>query len=139
MGALAELKHEWHHFRVDSPGTRFENHRARMKKKSRSHHFIFLGLGIVLLIVGIVLLFMPGPGLPLIVFGLALVASHSHRLTKLLDRAEPPLRKAGHRTIRTWQALPGRAKLGVVIGLAAFARAGMLFMWRFVVSAYLLG
>ena len=92
MGAFAEVKREWRHFRDDEPGERFCNHRERMKHKPRSHSLIALVVGIVLLAAGVVLLFIPGPGSLFIVFGLAMVASHSERLASRLDRAEPRVR-----------------------------------------------
>jgi hypothetical protein len=139
MGALAEVKREWEHFRDDRPGERFGNHRARMQKKPRSHNAAAIGLGVLLLAGGVVLLFMPGPGSPLIVFGLALVGSHSKRFSALLDRAEPQVRRVGRRIERTWNGLSRRGKAGVVVGLTTVAAGGLMFMWKFVVAAYLLG
>src|SRR5262245_53526438 len=110
-----------------------------MKHRPRSHSLLAAIVGVLLRAAGGVLLFIPGPGRLLVVFGLALIASHSRRLSRLLDRAEPWLRSLARRVKRRWGAMPGRAKLGVVIGMAAFASAGLLCMWRFVVAAYLLG
>jgi hypothetical protein len=139
MGALREVRQEWQHFKHDEPGVRFKNHRERMREKSRTHSVVAVGFGVLLLAGGVVLLFMPGPGLLLIVFGLALVASHSRKLSQVLDRTEPKLRRAGRRTKRRWTAMSGSAKVTVIAALAALAVAGMLAMWKFVVSAYLLG
>lgn len=139
MRALADVRQEWKHFRHDEPGERFKNHRERMKEKSRTHSVVALGFGLLLLVAGVVLLFMPGPGLPLIVFGLALVASHSRRLSHLLDRAEPKLRRAGRRSKHRWTAMSGSAKFTIIVALAALTVAALLAMWKFVVSAYLLG
>ncbi len=139
MGVFAEAKQEWRHFRGDPPGRRFEKHRERMQHRPRSHGALALGVGVVLLVGGVVLLFMPGPGLLLIVFGLALVASHSERLSRLLDRAEPALRRFGRHAKLRWQAAPGRAKVGLLLGLASAAGAFLVLAWRFVVAAYLLG
>ena len=139
MGHLADVKVEWQHFRHDPPGERFRNHRDRMKRRSKKHAAAAVCVGVLLLAGGVVLLFMPGPGLLLIVFGLALIASHSRRLADVLDRVEPKLHRAAHRTKDHWQALPGRAKLGVILALAMLAAAACLSMWEFVVSAYVLG
>jgi hypothetical protein len=138
MGALADAKHEWRHFSTDAPGTRFVNHRERMRGRSRWHSVLASGLGLVLLATGFVLLFMPGPGLVLIGFGVALFASHSHRLAMQLDRAEPWIRHLAHRMKGRWRGLPGHAKLGVLLGMAAFTAAGTLAMWMFV-SPFVLG
>lgn len=138
MGALADAKHEWRHFSSDAPGTRFVNHRERMRGRSRWHSVLASGLGLVLLATGFVLLFMPGPGLVLIGFGIALFASHSHHLATQLDRAEPRLRHLVHHMKGRWHGLPGHAKLGVLLGMAAFTAAGTLAMWVFV-SPFVLG
>src|SRR5262245_13074391 len=85
-GLLAEVKQEWKRFRDDRPGERFANHRERMKDKPRGHSLLALLFGVALVGGGVVLLFVPGPGSLLIVFGVALIASHSRRLSHLLDR-----------------------------------------------------
>jgi hypothetical protein len=139
MGALAEVKTEWKHFKADEPGQRFRNHRERMKEKPRGHSVVALIIGVLLVAGGVVLLFIPGPGSLLIAFGLALIASHSRKLSGLMDRAEPKLRRLGRRGKHEWEAMPGRAKLGIILALGSLALAGGLGMWKFVVAAYLLG
>ena len=136
--ALANMRNEWHQFRSDPPGERFRNHRERMKQRSRKHSLVAVLIGVVLLVAGFAFLFIPGPGLPLIVFGLGLIASHWKRLADLLDRTEPRLRRAGHGVRHQWKAMPGHAKLSVMLGLAALAGALALAIWRFVVAARLL-
>jgi uncharacterized membrane protein HdeD (DUF308 family) len=138
MSPLAEVKQEWRLFRDDTPGERFSNHRKRMERKPRGHSLIAVGLGVVLIIAGVVMLFTPGPGSVAILFGFALIASHSKKLSGVMDRAEPKLRELAHQLERKWKALPRPRKLGLLLGVAALAAAGLLFMWRFVVSAYLL-
>lgn len=44
-------------------------------------------LGVILIVVGIAFLVLPGPGILLILLGLALLASYSHRARQLLHRA----------------------------------------------------
>ncbi len=139
MGVFAEAKQEWRRFRSDPPGRRFEQHRERMTHRSRSHSVLAVGAGFVLLAGGVVLLFIPGPGLLAIVFGLALVASHSQRLSSLLDRTEPALRRFGRKSQRRWHAMPARAKLGILFGVGALAGACTLAMWKVAVAAHLVG
>jgi hypothetical protein len=139
MGALAEVKQEWKSFKDDEPGERFRNHRERMKEKPRGHSVVALAIGVLLVAGGVVLLFIPGPGSLLIVFGVALIASHSKTLSAKMDRAEPKLRELGRRGKRRWQAMPGRAKLGMILALGLLAVAAGLGMWKYVVAAYLLG
>jgi len=93
MGTLAEVKQEWRYFRADAPGTRFGNHRLRMSLRPRWHTWLAGGLGLLAVGVGIILLFIPGPGTLFIGLGLALVSNHSTRLSALLDRSEPRVRR----------------------------------------------
>ncbi len=135
---LVDLREEWHRFRHDKPGERFRNHNLRAHKKSRMHACVTVALGVLLLAGGVVLLFMPGPGIPLIIFGVALVAAHSKKMSRALDRAEPKLRKRGHKIELHWKALPRLQKAAVITGGILLASAGLLAMWDWVVSAYLL-
>lgn len=135
---LAEVKEEWRHFRDDSPGERFRNHRERMQKKSRKHAAVALALGVLLLVGGIVLLFFPGPGTPLIIFGLALIASHSEKLSNVLDRTEPRVRERGHELERWWEALSRMQRASIIVIAVAIATAGLMAIWKWVVAAYVL-
>ena len=107
-----------------------------MKRHSRWHSAIAIAIGILLLIAGIVLLFLPGPGIPLIAFGIGLVGSHSKRLSNLLDRAEPRVHAGMRRVLRHWKRLPKPAKTSVVLGCMAFLAAAGLGLWRFVWSHF---
>lgn len=130
MGAVADAKHEWRHFCSDAPGERFQNHRDRMRCRPRWHTFLASGVGTFFIATGFVLLFMPGPGLLSIGFGVALFASHSVRLASLLDRGEVRLRRLSRRTKRRWRHLSGHAKVGLLLGVAATATVAMVAMWR---------
>jgi hypothetical protein len=138
MAAVADLKQEWHQFRHDRPGERFYKHRERMRKKSRKHTAAAFALGVLLCAAGFMFLFIPGPGLPLIVFGLALVATHWKRLADGMDRAELRLRRATRRVGNWWRHSSRVAKAAVVTGGLVVASGFLLAMWRWVVSAYLL-
>ena len=91
--ALAQLKHEWQAFKHDDPGERFQHHRKRMQQRSRAMRITSYVLAVILLVGGIVFGLMPViPGVPFIVFGLALLGARWHWLARLLDRAETWLR-----------------------------------------------
>lgn len=138
MGAsLAQVKEEWHHFRDDKPGERFRNHRERMKHRSKSHAAVAIGLGVLLLAGGVVLLFIPGPGIPLIIFGVALIGAHSAKLSSALDRAEPALRDKAHDAKRWWKSLP-RPRKGLLIAAASAAVTLALVATGAVVTTYVL-
>ncbi|MBA3463832.1 MAG: hypothetical protein H0T46_28000 [Deltaproteobacteria bacterium] len=125
MSPIAEAKREWRAFKNDRPGHRFQHEHDRLQQKGRG---VRLGLGIggvLLLAAGVALLVLPGPGIPLLVFGLALLAGLSGALARKLDRAEPVLRHEAKKVRRGWDHLSGGAKAAVcavaVVGLAAVA------------------
>jgi hypothetical protein len=89
---LAELKEEWRAFKRDEPGDRFANHHDRMKRGSMAFRIVTTLAGIFLLLAGIVLLFIPGPGTPLLVFGVGALSAHWRWFAEKLDKAEPRLR-----------------------------------------------
>ena len=138
MGAaFAEVKEEWHHFRDDKPGERFRNHRERMKHKSKKHAAVAIGLGVLLLAGGVVFLFIPGPGIPLIIFGVALLGAHSEKLSCAMDRAEPRCREKGHEAKDWWKHLP-RPRKGVLIAAAAALVTLALVITGAIVTTYVL-
>lgn len=53
----------------------------------------FVAGGIALTLVGLIFMAVPGPGIPVLAIGLALVAQESAALARLLDRAELRLRR----------------------------------------------
>jgi UPF0716 family protein affecting phage T7 exclusion len=87
------LRAEWDRFRADPPGERFCNHYDRARSTPTSVRVIQLVVGLVLVAAGIVLCFIPGPGLLVMVFGLALLAGQSRTTARTLDRIEPSVRR----------------------------------------------
>jgi uncharacterized membrane protein HdeD (DUF308 family) len=135
---LAELRAEWHRFKDDKPGERFRNHNVRAQERSKQHAAVTIALGVLLLTAGVILLFMPGPGTPLIIFGVALVAAHSKKMSGALDRTEPKLRERGRRVEQRWKVLPRPHKIAVITGGILLVTAALLVMWDGVVAAYVL-
>ncbi|NVB79560.1 MAG: hypothetical protein HOV81_14280 [Kofleriaceae bacterium] len=135
-GALASVKKEWELFKHDPPGVRFCRHRARMQNRSRTHTAIALSVGILLVTGGIVLLFMPGPGVLAIFFGLGLIAAQWERLASFLDRVEVRARRLGRHAKARWLAMSGASKIGLLLGTGAVIGAVMMVMWKFVVATY---
>jgi hypothetical protein len=121
MASISDVKREWRAFKHDEPGVRFQHQHERLQKRSRALRVGLAAAGVVLTVGGIVLLFIPGPGLLVAVFGLALLAGLSNALAKLLDRAEPPLRHEAKLLRRGWHRLAGPAK----VGLAGVALVGL--------------
>ena len=128
---LEELRKEWHRFRDDAPGERFRNHERRSEQRSRVQRIVYLALGTLLLAGGVVLLFIPGPGLLLILFGAALFAGESRWLAAQLDRAEPVVRRHAHRALERWRAasLPARAALIALVAALGATAAAVAWLW----------
>jgi putative transmembrane protein PGPGW len=127
---LRELEEEWHRFVEDPPGQRFQHHLERAKRSGRAARGAQLALGVALLAGGVVLLFIPGPGLLVMLFGAALLAGFSRRLAALLDRAEPRLRARVARGRDWWRAASLAARIAIValgFAIAGGAAALMLF------------
>lgn len=130
MAAIAGMKQEWQHFKDDEPGHRFENYRRRMKTKSKWVIAAHAMVGVALIGAGIVFLFLPGPGLLGVVFGLALFAGMSRKLAGLMDRAEPRIRVGVHRAQNWWHHL-SRPRQAVLIAMAAVVVAvGSYVVWK---------
>ena len=131
---LADLKESWKTFRKGRPGDRFESFfRARRKKRDGSRIALLI-VGILLIAGGVILLFIPGPGLLLIAFGGALVAQQSLWMAKLLDEIELVARRMARLAARFWKAssIPVRALvvLAAAAGSAAAAYAAFVLLIR---------
>lgn len=122
---LEGARHEWHCFRDDCPGKRFLNHHQRAHKSpSKAKAALRAGLGALLVAAGIVMLFIPGPGLLAMLFGVALIAGESKRLASLLDRGEM-------RAHRWWKRTSPVTKIVLLASGGVVATAVTLFMaWR---------
>jgi hypothetical protein len=125
-------RYEWRLFKHDRPGQRFTNHYLRTKQRASQAAIVGRAvIGAVLLLAGIAMLFAPGPGLIVSVFGLGLFASISQRLSSLLDRAEPPVRRGARRVLRLWQRLPVLGKIGggLIAGAAVVVTGIATWRW----------
>ncbi len=113
MSVIDRVKKEWRAFEHDEPGERFQHQHDRMQECSRALRVAQGIAGVLLVLAGIVMLFVPGPGLLVMLFGFALLAGLSRTLAKLLDRAEPALRRQGALMRRGWGHLTRAAKAGI--------------------------
>jgi hypothetical protein len=86
------LSHAWHQFKDGAPGRRFVDEHDRVVDRSRVARVGVIFLGSVLFGAGVVMLFIPGPGLLAILFGLALIATGWRRLAAWLDLGEVRMR-----------------------------------------------
>src|SRR3954469_17979625 len=104
---FATLKAHWHDLRRGRPGHRFQDRQARNRRERRSktwpQRLLQPAAAVLLLIAGIVLCFIPGPGLPLVAIGAALLADHSHTMARMMDWLEWRIRKVIR---RIWSSQP---------------------------------
>jgi hypothetical protein len=128
---LSGWKKQWKAFREARPGQRFEDRfeRSREMRPSQSWFVRFLkpAAALVLLAGGIVLCFIPGPGLPLIVIGAGLLADESRIIARGMDWIEVRLRKLIKMAFRWWHGaslLAKEAAIGVAMLLASAAAYG---------------
>ena len=92
---LTALKRNWQQFKRSRPGRRFQDHYQRKNGERVSALWrcaLLLG-GAVLCLVGLFFMAVPGPGIPILVLGAALIAQQSAGTARLLDRAEVSLRR----------------------------------------------
>ena len=113
-GLFRTFVSEWHAFRADAVGHRFRNHERRLQDGPMIVRVTSFVLGVLLVVVGIIFCFIPGPGVPVIVFGLALLAGESKVLAGWLDRAEPPIRRRARGVGRWWKHLRPIARVALV-------------------------
>ena len=93
-----------HQFMSARSGTRFRAHHRRQQARPRVlHTAVVIGIGLVLVAVGIVLLFLPGPGLLVAAIGLGFIAEESLLVARWLDRVDLCLTRAYARWKR-WRA-----------------------------------
>ena len=127
---LDDLKKHWRIFRDARPGKRFE--KLHDVRSDSPPPIVFYAAGAVLLAGGVVLLFIPGPGLLLIAFGAALIARQSLWLAKRLDRLELLLRRLARKARTGWRrssiAVRGAVVTAAAIGAAGAGYAGYLLL-----------
>jgi hypothetical protein len=129
-GHIQRMKEEWRRVRGDAPGRRFLNHHDRAKShrtlwKVAARSFF----GGLLIVVGVILWFIPGPGWPLVIIGLALWAGVSARASRLLDSSEVQARRAWQKVKNAWKRSPTWAKAAVIIAAGGALAAIAYVVW----------
>ena len=129
---LARLQTKWRLFERAEPGTRFEKLREA-RSDSKAARAVATVLGILLLAGGVVLLFVPGPGILLIAFGGGLLAQQSRWLAKRLDELELLLRRIARRGRSLWKRARTPIRVAVASGgvLAVGLAAWAAYLWFF--------
>lgn len=95
------LKRNARDFAQTRSGTRFQTRfRNRSPKRNRWHVMFTVAVAIVLIPIGILLLFLPGPGMVFLLFAALLIAGESLLAARALDRADLALTRLWSRLRR---------------------------------------
>jgi hypothetical protein len=126
---FGNLKRQWCQLKNGRPGRRFQDRCERSRKaragKSSAWQWLTPLAGLILVAAGIVFCLIPGPGLPLIVIGAALLAERSRTLSRLLDWLEIKLRNLMAWWRSWWRRASPLAKNAVVFfGVGGILAAG---------------
>lgn len=135
-GRWTRFKEMWHTLKEDEPGKRFV-HLYKKRREDRQGGFdwgrlAITTLGAVVSIAGVVFLAMPGPGLLVLALGLALMASESLALAKVLDWAESRIRPVALAALNRWQQIPPlrRKILTAITAVLGVASLSLFLLWR---------
>ena len=135
---LEELKQQWREFKRARPGHRFQERfeRNREARSGRSWFTRFLKpvAAIVLVAAGVVFCLIPGPGLPLILFGAALLADISRVVARALDWLEVRIRDAISWARQWWQHASRSPRIAVIVLAVCIAGGAVYGGYRFVAS-----
>jgi hypothetical protein len=132
------IKEVWYQFQIGCPGKRVQERHKRKSKatseKASLRRFLRPAAGILLIIVGIVLLILPGPGLPFVFLGGFLLAERFLAIAKLMDWLELRIRSVCGSCQKCWIRAPLFIKImfvALVLGLlTGFGCAGYWFFLR---------
>lgn len=135
---MQRLGERWQEFRRSRPGRRFQELHDRQEADGGGQpgwrKVLIVLLGGALVAGGLFLLPLPGPGMLIIVLGLALLSVVVPQLAPILDRGELWSRAASRRALAWWgrTSLPVRLLIGVM--LAAVVGVGGYLMYRWLVG-----
>jgi UPF0716 family protein affecting phage T7 exclusion len=92
---LKHTRQSWRRFKAGLPGRRFQQ-QFRQRRRFRSgaaRKSLLMATGILLAVAGVFLLFVPGPGIIILLIGAVLIAQQSSLAARAFDRIEIRLRK----------------------------------------------
>ena len=100
------LKRHWRQLRSSRPGRRFQEQYERHQRARQQHSglrkFAQPAAGIFILALGAAFCVLPGPGIPFIIVGAALLAGESLLVARPMDRTELRIRKVLGWVRRQW-------------------------------------
>lgn len=128
------LRKQWTEFKRSKPGERFADRYERNRRSRADQSWAMSALmwtaGFGLLLVGLFFCVFPGPGIPFLFAGGALVASRSRVAARFLDWCELKLRVIMRWLHRLWLRLPAFAKAAVVCAGAMISGASAYVSYR---------
>jgi hypothetical protein len=125
---LRRLKTSWQELKQGRPGKRFQE-RADRARRSRSNpswlaRVLEPTVGVIMFFGGVILCLMPGPGLPLLIIGAALIAKRSRTAARGLDWTELKVRKVFAWGKTRWKHASRTSRVAAVL-IAAASLAGL--------------
>ena len=124
---LEVVKQTWRRFKAAKPGQRFQQEFSRRQGAGRSpvQKVLFIVGGLLLMAAGFLFLFIPGPGLVVILIGGFLIAQQSLVAARVLDWTEIRLRKLLTWSLRAWRrSSPTLKVLFVVVAVVLLGVVG---------------
>ena len=133
---LSKVKRRWRSFAAEPAGQRFK---AAYQRQHRGTHSVaakvaWLAAGLALVVIGGVFLVIPGPGLPVVLVGGALIARQSRPIASFLDKLEVLVRRLWRKASGWWKKAPLTLRAALVVMVLAAAGGAAWVVWqRFVV------
>lgn len=133
---MAPFRKTLWHLGSSRAGRRFQKvHSVESQTRKPWVQVLKLPLGILLIAAGILLLFVPGPGVIVLLVGLGVLASGSRAVARLLDRFELVARNRWQRIVNRWREASCYERIAYAVllaGIVAVAGFGVLvFFSRF--------
>jgi hypothetical protein len=123
---VSGVKQQWGELRKGCPGHRFQDRYERSRNAQSGNalqQLLPFVVGAVLIGAGLVFCVIPGPGVPLILVGAALLAERSLFMARALDWVEVKLRALFRQGVAWWRHASKVARHAIIL-FAIFAIAG---------------
>ena len=109
----------WRELQQGRPGRRFQSRYERTRKaryrSGAGQRVLLVVLAFVLIAVGVILLVIPGPGIPFLLLGGGMLATESQSVARFMDWGEVKGRSAVAWGKRRWKRLPVPARIVLMI------------------------
>jgi hypothetical protein len=133
---IEKLRRSWQRFKAGSPGQRFQQQFSRRQRSSPGavQKALFGGGGILLMTAGIFFLFVPGPGLVILLLGAVLLAQQSLLAARALDWTEIRARKPLIWSLGAWRSASPALKVLLVVLALVLAGAMGFGAFKFLIA-----